>query len=89
MFALEKLGAKIKIKNGYIHALAKKGLKGSIIRFPSISVGATESAILAAVSASGKTIICNCAIEPEIQDMIFFLKKMGCNINYIGKRKIK
>ena len=89
LFALEKLGAKIKIKNGYIHALAKKGLKGSIIRFPSISVGATESAILAAVSASGKTIICNCAIEPEIQDMIFFLKKMGCNINYIGKRKIK
>jgi UDP-N-acetylglucosamine 1-carboxyvinyltransferase len=88
LFALEKLGAKIKIKNGYIYASAKDGLKGSVIKFPSISVGATENAILAAVSASGKTIISNCAIEPEIQDMIVFLKKLGCNINFVGKRKI-
>jgi len=88
LFALEKLGAKIKIKNGYMHATAENGLKGAIIKFPSISVGATESAILAAVSAKGKTIISNCAIEPEIQDMIVFLKKLGCNINFIGKRKI-
>ncbi len=88
LFALEKLGAKIKIKNGYIHASVKKGLKGATIKFPSISVGATENAILAAVSASGKTTIMNCAIEPEIQDMVVFLKKMGCNINFIGKRKI-
>ena len=88
LLALEKLGAKIKIKNGYIHASAKNGLKGGLIRFPTISVGATENAILAAVTAKGKTIISNCAIEPEIQDMIVFLKKMGCNINYIGRRKI-
>ena len=88
LFALEKLGAKIKIKNGYIYALAKNGLKGSIIKFPSISVGATENAILASVSAKGKTIISNCAIEPEILDMIIFLNKIGCNIKFIGKRKI-
>ena len=88
LFALEKLGAKIKIKNGYIHASARNGLKGNFIKFPSISVGATENAILAAVCAKGKTIISNCAIEPEIQDMIFFLKKIGSNINFIGKRKI-
>ena len=88
LFALEKLGAKIKIKNGYIYASAKNGLKGSVIKFPSISVGATENAILAAVSAKGKTIISNCAIEPEIQDMIIFLKKIGCNINFTGKRKL-
>jgi UDP-N-acetylglucosamine 1-carboxyvinyltransferase len=88
LFALEKLGAKIKIKNGYIYAIAKNGLKGARIKFPSISVGATENAILAAVSAKGKTIISNCAIEPEIQDMILFLKKIGCDINFIGKRKI-
>jgi UDP-N-acetylglucosamine 1-carboxyvinyltransferase len=88
LFALEKLGAKIKIKNGYIYASAKNGLKGNIIKFPSISVGATENAILAAVSAKGETIISNCAIEPEIQDMIVFLKKLGCNINFVGKRKI-
>jgi len=88
LFALEKLGAKIEIKNGYIYASAKNGLKGNIIKFPSVSVGATENAILAAASAKGKTIISNCAIEPEIQDMISFLKKIGCNINFIGKRKI-
>jgi len=88
LFALERLGAKIKIKNGYIYASAKNGLKGNTIKFSSISVGATENAILAAVSAEGKTIVSNCAIEPEIQDMVVFLKKMGCNINFIGKRKI-
>ena len=88
LLALEKLGAKIKIKNGYIYAYAKHGLIGGVIKFPSISVGATENAILAAVSAKGKTTISNCAIEPEIQDMIIFLKKMGSNINFIGKRKI-
>jgi UDP-N-acetylglucosamine 1-carboxyvinyltransferase len=88
LFALEKLGAKFKIKNGYIYASAENGLKGNIIKFPSISVGATENAILAAVSAKGETIIFNCAIEPEIKDMILFLKKIGCNIRFIGKRKI-
>ena len=88
LYALEKLGATIKIKDGYIYASAKYGLKGAKIKFPSISVGATENAILAAVSANGKTIISNCAIEPEIQDLIFFLKKMGCNINFTGQRKI-
>ena len=77
LYALEKLGAKIKIKDGYIYASARNGLKGSIIKFPSISVGATENAILAAVSAKGKTIISNCAIEPDIQDMIFFFIKIG------------
>ena len=55
LFALKKMGAKIKIKNGYIIAEAKKGLKGSIIKFPSISVGATENALLAAFNAKGKT----------------------------------
>ena len=67
MFALKKLGAKIKIKDGYIIAEAKNGLFGSNIKFPSISVGATENAILAAFKAQGKTILNNCAIEPEIK----------------------
>ena len=52
LFALKKLGANIKIKNGYIHASAKNGLKGNTIKFPSISVGATENAILAAFKAA-------------------------------------
>ena len=74
LFALKKLGAKIKIRNGYIIAEAKHGLKGANITFPSISVGATENAILAAFGASGKTVLKNCATEPEVKDLISFLK---------------
>tara|TARA_B100000989_G_scaffold292870_1_gene269426 strand:+ start:1425 stop:2684 length:1260 start_codon:yes stop_codon:yes gene_type:complete len=85
LFALKKLGAKIKIKDGYIIADAKKGLKGAIINFPSISVGATENALLAASKAKGKTVLKNCAIEPEIKDLITFLKKLGSIINLKGR----
>jgi len=85
LFALKKLGANIKIKNGYIIAKAKKGLWGSKITFPSISVGATENAILAAVQANGKSILKNCAIEPEINDLISFLKKLGYKIKLSGR----
>ncbi len=87
LFALKKLGANIKIKNGFIIADAKNGLIGTTIIFPSISVGATENAILAAFSAKGKTVLNNCAIEPEIKDLIFFLNKLGGKIK-IKKRKI-
>ena len=86
LFALKKLGAKIKIKDGYIIAEARKGLKGTKIKFPSISVGATENALLAAFGASGKSILYNCAIEPEIQDLILFLKKLGCSISVSGRK---
>ncbi len=72
LLALKKLGATIKIKDGYIIAEAKYGLKGTKIKFPSISVGATENALLAAHGATGKTILINCAIEPEIIDLIKF-----------------
>jgi len=89
LLALKKLGAKIKIKNGYIYATAKRGLHGNIIRFPSISVGATENAILASIQARGETILQNCSIEPEVQDLILFLKKMGHKIKIFGKRNIK
>ena len=85
LFALKKLGAKIKIKDGYILAEAKKGLKGAKIRFPSVSVGATENALLAAFKAKGKTILKNCAVEPEIKDLIKFLKKLGATINLKGR----
>ena len=77
LFALKKLGAKINIKDGYIIAESKNGLKGAIINFPSISVGATENAILAAFKAKGKTVLKNCAIEPEIKDLVTYLNKLG------------
>ncbi len=85
LFALKKLGAKIKIKDGYIFAEAKKGLKGARIKFPSVSVGATENALLAAFKAKGRTILKNCAVEPEIKDLIKFLKKLGASINLKGR----
>ena len=86
LFALKKLGAKIKIKNGYIVAQAKNGLKGTKIIFPIISVGATENAILAAFSAKGKTTLFNCAVEPEVKDLIKFLNKLGGKIKIIGRK---
>ena len=86
LFALKKLGAKIKIKDGYIIAEARRGLMGTKIKFPSVSVGATENALLAAFGAKGKTILSNCAIEPEIKDLILFLKKLGCKIKISGRK---
>ncbi len=88
LYALKKLGAKIKIKNGYIIAEAKKGLVGNKIKFPSISVGATENALIAACGAEGKTILTNCAIEPEIIDLISFLRKLGNLIQIFGRKII-
>jgi UDP-N-acetylglucosamine 1-carboxyvinyltransferase len=87
--ALSKLGVKYKIIQGYVHASASKGLKGSNIHFPRISVGATENLIIAASFAQGVTRLSNCAIEPEIEDLVKFLNKMGCKIKFISKRKIE
>jgi UDP-N-acetylglucosamine 1-carboxyvinyltransferase len=86
--ALKKMGASIKIKGGYINAHAKEGLKGCEIKFPKISVGATENFLIAACYATGKTKLRNCALEPEIEDLINFLKKIGCKITKVGKRSI-
>jgi UDP-N-acetylglucosamine 1-carboxyvinyltransferase len=87
--ALSKMGVKYKIIQGYVHANAPKGLIGTNIKFPKISVGATENLIIAACLAKGKTVLSNCAIEPEIKDLVNFLIKMGCNIKWVSKRKIK
>jgi len=87
--ALSKLGVKYKIVQGYVHAVATKGLIGSKIRFSKISVGATENLIIAASFAKGTTVLSNCAIEPEIKDLVNFLKIMGCHIKWISKRSIK
>ena len=78
--ALKKLGMKYEIKKGYIYATAKNGLNGNNIKFKKISVGATENTIIAASLAKGKTILRNCAIEPEIKDLTNFLSSAGANI---------
>ena len=87
--ALSKLGVKYKIDQGYVIAKAPKGLKGNRIHFSKISVGATENLIIAACLAKGTTILSNCAIEPEIKDLVNFLNKMGCKIKWMFKRTIK
>ena len=84
--ALKKLGMKYEIKKGYIHASSKGKLKGTMIKFSKISVGATENSIIAATLAQGKTTLKNCAIEPEIKDLTNFLKSAGANIKWTGKR---
>ena len=66
--ALKKMGVNFKIRDGYINAIAKNGLIGNKITFPKISVGATENTMLAACLAKGKTVLNNCACEPEIKD---------------------
>ena len=87
--ALSKLGVKYKILDGYVYAKAPKGLVGSKIYFPKISVGATENLIIASTFAKGTTILNNCAIEPEIKDLVNFLNKLGCNLKWITKRSLK
>lgn len=86
--ALEQLGATITLEGGYIHAQASKGLKGAHIRFPSISVGATENLLMAASLAEGETILENAAREPEIADLAACLTAMGADIRGAGGETI-
>ena len=87
--ALEKMGATINLINGYIEAKApKNGLQGTEIKFPKISVGATENIIMAASLANGRTKIFNAAKEPEIIDLTNCLNSMGAKINGAGTSEI-
>lgn len=78
--SLEQMGAKVEIKNGYVVADAKGGLKGANIIFPKASVGATCNILMAATLAKGTTRIENAAKEPEIGDLIDLLTDMGAKI---------
>lgn len=82
--ALEALGATLDLRDGYVHAEAKGGLKGAVIEFPLVSVGATENALMAATLAKGTTEIRNAAREPEIVDLARCLRRMGARIEGEG-----
>ncbi|KFI31415.1 UDP-N-acetylglucosamine 1-carboxyvinyltransferase [Haematobacter massiliensis] len=82
--ALEALGATLDLRDGYVHAEARNGLKGARIDFPLVSVGATENAVLAATLARGTTVITNAAREPEIVDLVHCLRRMGARIEGEG-----
>ena len=88
---LQELGATIEQKDGFVHAKIRNNrrrLKGTHIRLGCPSVGATETLIMAAVLAEGKTIISNSAREPEIQDLCKMLNNMGAKIRGAGTSRI-
>lgn len=86
--ALTKMGAEIKVLPDRYVASAPDGLMGAEINFPFPSIGATENVILAAVSAKGRTVLKNAAVEPEILDLIKMLQKMGAIIEMGADRLI-
>lgn len=85
--ALSSMGADIKIEHGYIYAECKK-LKGSKIYFDTVTVTGTENIIMAATLADGETVIENAAQEPEVVDLVRFLRSMGADIKGEGSKKI-
>ena len=86
---LEALGAEIELDAGYVEARAPDGLKGGRVVFPTVSVGATENILMAAVLAEGESEICNAAREPEITDLANCLVAMGAQISGIGSDTLK
>ena len=86
--ALEKMGAEVKIEQGYVVCTAKKGLKGATINFDKITVTGTENIVMAAALASGTTHIINAAKEPEVIAVCNALKSAGIDIDGIGTNKI-
>ncbi|PUB15388.1 UDP-N-acetylglucosamine 1-carboxyvinyltransferase [Yoonia sediminilitoris] len=86
--ALEAMGATIELKDGYLHAAAKGGLKGAKVHFSIASVGATENVMMAATLAKGTTVIENAAREPEIVDLAKCLRSMGAQIDGEGTSTI-
>ncbi len=86
---LEAMGAEIVTGNGYVEAKVANRLQGSTIYLDMASVGATENIMMAAALAEGKTVIENCAKEPEIVDLANYLNKMGADIVGAGTETIR
>ena len=87
--ALEAMGATIELKDGYLHATTKGGLKGAVVKLRFASVGATENVLMAATLAKGTTVIENAAREPEIVDLATCLRRMGAQIEGDGTSRIE
>ena len=89
VMVMEALGANVKFDSGFIiSSLSNEGLKGGIINFPKVSVGATESALMTAVLAKGQTKIFNAAKEPEVTDLVNCLNKAGADIKGVGTENL-
>ena len=89
ILALEALGAVSDYDRiGKVFSFKSNKLTGTDILLDEVSVTATENAIMAAVTAEGNTIIRNAASEPHIQELCFFLNKIGANIKNIGSNTL-
>lgn len=86
--ALTAMGAEIELKDGYLHAKTRGGLKGAVHELRFASVGATENVVMAATLAKGTTVLKNAAREPEIVDLVRCLRKMGAQIEGEGTSTI-
>lgn len=86
---LQRLGADVELRGGYIDARAPKGLRGAEIAFPAVSVGATENLLMAATVAEGESLLINAAREPEITDLANCLVTMGARIEGIGSDRLR
>jgi UDP-N-acetylglucosamine 1-carboxyvinyltransferase len=78
--AMRALGARIDYRNGYYYATSPGRLRGTELTFPFVTVMGTENAMLAATLADGRTVIRPAAQEPEVDDLIAFLRKMGAQV---------
>ena len=85
--ALEQMGAKIELKEGYVEVFARN-LHGADINFDKVTVTGTENIMMAAVLADGTTTITNAAMEPEVVDLACHLNAMGANIEFASSGKI-
>ena len=87
---MEALGADVAVEHGFVYAAARDGkLHGAKVYLDKVSVGATMNIILAAVLASGRTIIENAAREPHIVDLANFLNSMGADVRGAGTDTVK
>ncbi|SIT06583.1 UDP-N-acetylglucosamine 1-carboxyvinyltransferase [Insolitispirillum peregrinum] len=87
--ALEAMGAKIDLTEGYIEARTDGRLKGGTVIFPKVTVGGTENILMAASLAEGETTIVNAALEPEVTDLANCLVAMGAKISGIGSNIVR
>ncbi|HEX5710894.1 MAG TPA: UDP-N-acetylglucosamine 1-carboxyvinyltransferase [Sulfuricurvum sp.] len=86
--AMEQMGATITIHAGYVHAVAPEGLKGAHIIFDKITVTGTANVVMAAALAHGKSVLVNCAKEPEVVQLCEILRDSGINITGIGTSEL-
>ncbi len=87
--ALARLGAELRVESGDVVAEAPRGLRGAEIEFPRITVTGTENLLMAAALARGRTVLRNCALEPEVADLAEMLAGMGARIAGAGSPTIE